>query len=288
MDWIQLLSTHSLMSAIFIFILGATIGSFLNVVIYRYPIMLKQEWEAECMELLNQPSSASTDKFNLTTPRSHCPHCKHAIPFWLNIPLLTYIIKQGKCAFCHTKIAFRYFLVEMLTAFLSVIVFLRYGATPQTSILLILTWGLIALAFIDFENQFLPDPITYTLLWLGLLVSTNHLFISPKSAIFGAIFGYLFLFCIAKGYLLLRKQEGMGLGDCKMLAMIGAYVGITALTNVILLSTLSALLVSVLLLSTKKIEFNKAIPFGPFIAIGGWVTLIFNAQLINWILSWAH
>lgn len=288
MDWLISFTTHPLTATMLIFILGAVMGSFLNVVIYRYPIMLKREWHAECAALLNQPRPEHAATFNLFYPRSHCAHCKRTLPFWLNIPIITYIIIHGSCAFCRKSISIRYLLVEILSALLCVIVFLRFGLTSQTLVLFILTWSLIALAFIDFENQFLPDIITYSLLWLGLFAASYHLFISPKDAIFGAIFGYLFLYVIAKSYSLLRKKEGMGLGDCKMLAMIGVFVGVASLLNVILLATFSALLVSLILLLFKKIHYHKPIPFGPFIAIGGWIVLVFNPPLLERIMPWVQ
>lgn len=286
MDWIFFFTTHVLTASIIIFIIGATVGSFLNVVVYRYPIMLKHEWHTECMLFLNKPLPKDSSTVNLFFPRSHCTHCKRTLPFWLNIPILTYLIIRGQCAFCHKEISIKYLLIELITAFLSVVVFLRYGITPQTGIMLLLTWGLIALSFIDFDNHFLPDSITHSLLWLGLFASTHHVFISPKSAIMGAIVGYLFLYAIAKGYVLLRKKEGMGLGDCKMLAMMGAFVGATSLLYVVLFSTLFALIISFILLMLKKIQFNKPIPFGPFIAIGGWLTLIIGPQFIERISLW--
>ncbi len=284
MDWIFFFTTHTLAASMIIFIIGATVGSFLNVVVYRYPIMLKQEWQAECLSFLNKPLPKNSSRLNLFFPRSHCTHCKRTLPFWLNIPIFTYLIIRGQCAFCHKKISIKYLLIELVTAFLSVAVFLRYGITPQTGVMLLLTWGLIALSFIDFDNHFLPDSITYSLLWLGLFASTHHIFISPKNSIIGAIVGYLFLYAIAKGYILLRKKEGMGLGDCKMLAMMGAFVGATSLLYVVLFSTLFALIISFTLLLFKKIQFNKPIPFGPFIAIGGWLTLMFGPQFFERIM----
>lgn len=286
MDWILSFTTHPLFASIIIFMIGAVVGSFLNVVVYRYPVMLKREWHAECMSFLNKSLPEETVAFNLFFPRSHCTHCKQTLPFWLNIPILTYLIIRGQCVFCHGKISTRYFFVEILTAFLSMAIFIRFGITPQTGVMLLLTWGLIALSFIDFENHFLPDAITYSLLWLGLFASIHHIFISPENAIIGAIAGYLFLYAIATGYILLRKKEGMGLGDCKMLAMIGAFVGATSLLYVVLFSTLFALTVSVTLLMFKKIQFSKPIPFGPFIAIGGWLTLMIGPQLIERMMLW--
>lgn len=288
MNWIYFFIAHPLVASIIIFFIGATVGSFLNVVVYRYPIMLKREWHAECMAFLNKPQPEHAAEFNLFLPRSHCTHCKRTLPFWLNIPILTYFVIGGRCAFCLEKIPVRYLLIEITTAFLSLAVFLRFGITPQTGVILLLTWGLIALSFIDLENHFLPDSITYSLLWLGLFASTYPLFISPKNAIDGAIFGYLFLYAIAKGYILLRKKEGMGLGDCKMLAMMGTFVGATSLLSVVLCSTIFALIISFTLLFFKKIQYHKPIPFGPFIAIGGWLTIIAGPQFIERMMLWPH
>ncbi|PIZ04617.1 MAG: prepilin peptidase [Gammaproteobacteria bacterium CG_4_10_14_0_8_um_filter_38_16] len=271
---------------VLIFIFGAVVGSFLNVVIYRYPIMLEHEWTQASLMHLKQSLPEKSNIFNLWAPRSHCPHCKTQIPFWHNIPIISFLLLKQKCAHCHQKISARYFFVEILTAILSVIVYLKLGLTWQTAMTFILTWGLIALSFIDLKHQFLPDPITYFLLWLGLFISTQHLFISMAHSIYGALIGYLFLFVIAKSYLLFRKKEGMGLGDCKMLAMIGAWVGAISLLNVLLISTILALIVSVIFIAAGKMQKGNTIPFGPYIAIGGWITLLFGADITQWITQW--
>lgn len=273
---------------ILIFILGAIAGSFLNVVIYRYPIMLEREWRKDCLALLKKTESESAAAFNLYVPRSHCPHCKTKIPFWHNIPIMSFMLLRGKCFRCHKKIAWQYFFVEMLSAITSVLVYCQFGLSDQTAMLLIFTWGLIALSFIDFNHQFLPDPITYFLLWLGLFISTQHFFITPEQAIIGALVGYLFLYLIAKGYIFLKKKEGMGLGDCKMLAMVGAWVGTLSLFNVLLCATLLALITALFFIALKKIQKTNPIPFGPFIAIGGFCTTVYGAQLMQYITQWVQ
>lgn len=277
------ISNHYTEALILFFIFGAIIGSFLNVVIYRYPIMLMRQWDSECREHLNQTLSEKAAPFNLCVPRSHCPQCKKQIPFWFNIPIISFLLLRGKCAYCHQTISLQYFFVEMISAITTVIVFQHFALSLQTPMLLLFTYGLIALSFIDLDYQFLPDAITFLLLWLGLIVSTQHIFTDPTDAIFGAIAGYLILWLIAKLYLLIRKKEGMGLGDCKMLAMIGAWVGITALLNVLLISALLALFVSLILLLCKKMDINKRIPFGPFIAIAGWCTVLYGPTMTVWI-----
>lgn len=273
---------------IIIFIVGAMAGSFLNVVIYRYPIMLEREWRKDCLALLKKPESENAAAFNLCVPRSHCPQCKTKIPFWHNIPIISFLLLRGQCFQCHAKISWQYFLVEVITAMLSVLVYLKLGLSDQAAVLLIFTWGLIALSFIDFNHQFLPDPITYFLLWLGLLISTQHFFINPTQAIFGALIGYLFLYLIAKGYILLKKKEGMGLGDCKMLAMVGAWVGALSLLNVLLCATFLALMAAIFFIALKKIQKTNPIPFGPFIAIGGFCTALYGTQLMQWIAQWVQ
>lgn len=286
MNWLLTLSTHPTMVLIFFIIFCAIIGSFLNVIIYRYPIMLEREWENDCLEHLKQPLKTKTDNFNICFPGSHCQACKHAIPFWLNIPIFSYLFLRGKCKFCKTPISFQYFLVEILAPILGTIVILKYGFTSTSMALLFLTFGLLVLSFIDFNHHFLPDAITYILLWCGLMISTDHILISSSQAIFGAISGYLFLWIIAKIYWFTRKKEGMGLGDCKMLAMIGAWVGPLALPNVLLLSTVFALLASIFLLLLKKINHNNPIAFGPYIALGGWCVMLFGDTLTKWLLAW--
>ncbi|OGT46831.1 MAG: hypothetical protein A3E82_05405 [Gammaproteobacteria bacterium RIFCSPHIGHO2_12_FULL_38_11] len=286
MNTLLFTTNHFYTAIIFVFIFGAIIGSFLNVVIYRYPIMLQHEWKNNCLEQLNLPVVANTKKFNLSLPRSHCPNCESQLPFWLNIPLLSYIFLLGKCQFCKAAISSQYFFVELISAILSVIIFLHFSISLQFWELLIFTYGLIALSFIDFNYQFLPDTIIFLLLWLGLIVSTQHYFTNPSSAIFGAIIGYVILWSVAKLFFIIRKKEGMGMGDCKMLAMCGAWVGTTALFNVLLLSTISALFVSIILLSFKRIQKNNPISFGPFIAIAGWYTVVYGIQLNLWISSW--
>jgi leader peptidase (prepilin peptidase)/N-methyltransferase len=267
MNWSLLISEHFTASIIFAAIFGAIIGSFLNVIIYRYPIMLMREWDDECRTQLNLSLPNKKDAFNLCVPQSHCPQCQKHIPFWHNIPILSFILLRGKCAYCHVSIPIQYFLVEIIAAFMTAFIFLHFALTLQAAEVLIFTYGLIVLSFIDINHQFLPDPITYILLWLGLIASTQHYFTCPTDAILGAIIGYLFLWAIAKIYILLRKKEGMGLGDCKLLAVMGAWGGPGPLINILLISTLLAIIVSGILMLFKKMTADNMIPFGPYIAI---------------------
>lgn len=285
MNILLFFSDHAALTSTFIFIFGAVIGSFLNMLIYRYPIMLEQEWHRDCLEQLGQSISTKKNKFNLCVPRSHCPKCRKQLSWYCNIPILSYLFLRGRCWFCHAAIPLQYFFVEMISAVLSIIVFWRFGITFLGLDVLLFTYGLIALGFIDFNHQFLPDVITFLLLWLGLIVSTQHYFTSPSDAIFAVIIGYLFLWVIAKLFFLLRKKEGMGMGDCKMLAMLGAWVGTHALLNVVLLSSASALFVVGVLIIFKKCKAHNRIPFGPFLAMGGWCTVMYGPQLNQWVVQ---
>lgn len=276
------------MVLVFLFILGAIVGSFLNVVIYRYPIMLEREWRRDCLNFLKQPFADEAEKLNLCTPRSHCIHCKKPIPYRFNIPIVSFFILKGKCHFCHASFSSQHLFVEIISALLPVLIFLQFGATMPAFALVILTWGLITLSFIDIQHQFLPDVITYCLLWLGLLLSLNHYFVSIENAMLGVIVGYLFLWLIGKSYLWLRKKDGIGLGDCKMLAMIGAWVGLNGLVSVLLLASFTGLIISLILVMFKKARYENPISFGPYLAIGGWCTAVYGQFILHWIMQWVQ
>lgn len=271
------ITQHITITLIILFIFGAMVGSFLNMLIYRYPIMLKRQWAAD------QDAQPNLETFNLCIPRSHCPQCKKMVMWWMNIPLLSYALLRGKCFHCKASIGLQYFLTEIIAAGTTLIVFSHTGVSLQLLEVLFFTYGLIALSFIDINHRILPDTIVYVLLWLGLIVATQHIYVDPTHAIYGAILGYSFLWIIAQLYALFRKKEGMGLGDCKMLAMIGAWVGAQSLMDVVLLSALLALIVSIFLLARKNIHKHSLIPFGPFIAIAGWSVVIYGDYLAKWI-----
>lgn len=285
MNWILFFESHFSILMIFVFIIGAIVGSFLNVVIYRYPIMLKAAWENECVEFLNENRQTRKSDINLFFPRSYCPHCQMTVPMWLNIPILSYLFLRGKCANCHERIALHYPIVELLTALLSMVVVAHFGLTWITLAIWIFTCCLIVLSVIDLQHQLLPDILTLSMLWLGLISSTKIGFISPVSAIQGAVIGYLFLWVIAQLYQLLRKKEGIGYGDCKMLAMFGAWVGTAALFNIVLLASVLALITNVYWLIRRKITMDQPVPFGPYLALSGWVTLIYGPVLLNWLVK---
>jgi len=285
MDIISYLQQNLGLTLTLVAIIGLVIGSFLNVVISRYPIMQKNMWKAECEEFLEITPTEKPSKLNLLTPRSHCPKCKNPIKAWHNIPLLSYLFLRGKCAFCKTDISAIYPIVELLSAAVAIIMVCRFDVTWEAFAAIIFSWGLITLSFIDFKEQFLPDTITISLLWIGLFVSCYNYFTTPEYAIMGAIIGYLILWSIAKLFKAIRKKEGMGYGDFKMLAMLCAWLGVGALLNVLLSAVFVALIVSLVLLGFKKIAKKNPIPFGPFLALGGFFTMIYGPFIVDFIVK---
>lgn len=277
-----LLLSHKLYFYIIIAILGLAVGSFCNVVIYRLPIMLHDSWHKECLSFLKQESTTIAKIFNLFVPRSHCPKCQQKVPAWHNIPLLSYLILRGKCHQCNKTISWRYPLVEILSCILSLIIAYRFGPSWQTAAIMVLTWALLILVFIDFSHQLLPDSITLGILWLGLLVNTFHLFTTPEQAILGAIFGYGSLWIVAKTFKLIRKQEGMGHGDFKLLALFGAWLGWEFLPAIILLSSLIGIVVGIALIVSRKHKYSSPMPFGPYLAIAGWIMFFCGQNIFSW------
>jgi leader peptidase (prepilin peptidase) / N-methyltransferase len=282
---------------IIIFLLGATVGSFLNVIIYRLPIMLQKSWHADAAELLGHkisPPSSNFKLFNLALPGSHCPHCKQKLSIWHNIPILSFILLKGKCAFCQKKIAIRYFYVELISAILSALLALHFSMSWTLLASLIFTWLLICITFIDIEHLLIPDSLNYLLLWLGLTASVLHIFpfSQPNSAIIGAIGGYLFLFLVANLFELLAKKPGMGHGDFKLLAALGAWTGWQMLLFIILFSSIFALTYAIgNVLQRKPNSRTPAhrlplqhkgtiVPFGPFLAIAGLIALLFHEPIL--------
>jgi leader peptidase (prepilin peptidase)/N-methyltransferase len=273
-------------NALFIFIsviFGLMVGSFLNVVIYRLPKIMEQEWHNNCLELQGKEISAQP-QFTLAQPRSACPHCAHKISALENIPIISYLILNGRCSSCKAPISMRYPLVEALTGALIGLVSWQFGYTTTTVFAWVFTFALIALTFIDFDTQLLPDDITLPLLWLGLLFNLNFGFTDLKSAVIGAMAGYLVLWSVFWLFKIIRGKEGMGYGDFKLLAAIGAWFGWKMLPAVILLSsTLGAIIGIALIIITKRGK-EVPMPFGPFLAIGGVAALFFGQQLASFYL----
>ena len=258
------------------------VGSFLNVVIYRLPIMLNKEWTAQAQAILEQPSPESVEEpFNLMVPRSRCPACGQLISAWQNIPVISWLALRGRCANCKTRIPSRYPLVELLTALATLLVLNIYGLTWLGLSAAAFTWIVITLTFIDFDTQLLPDQLTLPLLWLGLLCNLSGSYTSLESAVIGAVAGYLFLWCTYWGFKLITGKEGMGYGDFKLFAAIGAWFGWQVLPGTILIASGAGLLYAFITLIGKQRESSQPIAFGPFLAVGGWVSLLARDNVIS-------
>lgn len=280
------LQTHLYVPLIIAGILGLIVGSFLNVVIIRYPIMLESKWRRECQRYLKQPIENIKKRFDLLIPRSHCPHCQTPIKWRHNIPVISYFILLGRCANCKKRISPIYTIIEVLTCILTILTVSNFLITWQMLAALIMTWVLIVLCFIDLRKQLLPDTITLPMLWLGLLFSLFSLYVTPYLSILGAILGYIILWIAAWLYRIIRKKEGMGHGDLKMLAMLGAWFGPQMVINILIMAIIFALIASLFLLSLKKITTQKPIPFGPFIAVSAWISMMTGPTFLHWIIAY--
>lgn len=265
-------------------VLGALIGSFLNVVIYRLPVMMERGWREQCAEL-SGAAREEHETFNLVTPRSRCRQCGAGIGALHNIPVISYIFLRGRCQACKTPIGLRYPLVELLTALVSVAVAWRFGVSVQTLAALLLTWGLVAASFIDFDHQLLPDDITLPLLWLGLAVNINAWFTPLPHAVIGAIAGYLFLWLVFHAFKLLTGKEGMGYGDFKLFAVAGAWLGWQSLPLVILLASIAGAVIGLGAIALLGRDRKLPMPFGPFLAIALWVALLWDEQIVRAYLT---
>jgi len=273
-------SAHPLWVTGVIFILGLIVGSFLNVVIYRLPIMMNREWRSQCSELLELEAPPS-ERFNLAFPGSHCPACKHPIGALQNIPLLSYLLQRGKCRHCSTPISIRYPFIELITGIMSAVVIWQFGLGWQGIFALLFTWVLIALTVIDFDHQLLPDSLTMPLLWLGLLLSLSNLFAETHASIIGAVAGYLLLWSVYWIFKLATGKEGMGYGDFKLLAALGAWMGWEAIPLIVLLSSLVGASVGVSLILFRGHNRQLPIPFGPYLAAAGWIALLWGNDIVG-------
>ena len=261
-------------------LLGLLIGSFLNVVIVRFPNMMMHAWTLQSRDWLKiEVDSSATAPPSLAKPGSHCPHCKTPIKAWQNIPLLSWFALGGKCGQCKTAISIRYPLVELLSGVLSAVVVYKFGWSAQSMFGMLLTWVLIALAFIDFDHKLLPDEIVLPTLWLGLALSLWPVFTLPHNAIIGAIAGYLSFWVVFQVFLKLTGKEGMGYGDFKLMGLLGAWLGWEFLPQIILISTILGSIVGITLMVFKKASGELAIPFGPYIALAGWVAMLWGNEL---------
>ena len=279
---------------------GLMIGSFLNVVVYRLPKMMETEWQEQCRLVLdsgereppaNTPDGESElttpeqNSFNLFFPNSHCPKCDHEIKPWENIPILSYLFLKGKCSHCQTIIPLRYPAVELITGILSTVVAYMLGPTWQCLAVLFLTWALIALSLIDLDHMLLPDEITLLYLWAGLLLNINGLFVPIEQAVLGAILGYLSLWSVYWLFKIITGKEGMGYGDFKLLAMLGAWMGWQLLPLIIILSSIVGAIIGISLILFKGRDRQIPIPFGPFLAAAGWIAILWGEPMMSFYLN---
>jgi leader peptidase (prepilin peptidase)/N-methyltransferase len=285
MEILGILAASPVLFSLVAGLFGLLIGSFLNVVIYRLPVMMEREWRIQCADLMGQ-TPPDEPVFNLVTPRSRCPQCNHIIGAKENIPLVSYLLQRGRCAHCKTPISIQYPFIEALTGLLTVVVAWHFGFGWQAAAAIVLTWALIALSVIDFKTQLLPDSITLPFLWFGIALALFGIFTDLNSSVIGAMAGYLSLWSVYHLFRLLTGKEGMGFGDFKLLALLGAWQGWQFLPAIIILSSLvGAILGSVLILLRGR-DRNLPMPFGPFLAIAGWITLLWGDSLNQAYMRW--
>ncbi len=291
MSFIAFFQTNPTAFIIVVSMIGLLVGSFLNVVIYRLPIMMEREWKSQCCELLEQdnPTKETQRTFNLSKPRSRCPNCNHAITALENIPIVSYLIQGGQCKGCGDKISVRYPVVELMTAILTAIVAWRFGFGWPAFGGIVLTWALITLSGIDFDTQLLPDSITLPFLWLGIAFNLFFAaYTDLASSVIGAMAGYLSLWSVYWLFKLVTKKEGMGYGDFKLLGLIGAWLGWEVLPLTIILSSVAGAVIGVSLIMFKSHGRETPIPFGPYLAIAGWIALCWGQDLTNLYLGSLH
>ena len=288
MELISLLENNLVFFLATVFVLGLMVGSFLNVVIYRLPVMMEREWKAQAREFTGEVDDAGEEApFSLSRPASRCPSCSHKIRFYENIPVLSYLVLRGKCSSCKAAISLRYPLIELLTGILSVVVAWHFGFGWQTAAALLLTWALIALSMIDIDHQLLPDAITLPFLWLGLLLSLFPVFADIRDSLIGAIAGYLSLWTVYQLFKLVTGKEGMGYGDFKLLALLGAWMGWQALPMIVLLSSAVGAVLGGAMILIQGRDRAQPIPFGPYLAIAGWIALLWGEQITHAYLRWS-
>lgn len=273
-----------------VLVIGMMVGSFLNVVIHRLPKMMENDWRRQCVEFLHpeiaeKAAESSAPSYNLVIPRSACPSCGHRISALENVPIFSYMFLRGKCSACKAPISIRYPIVELLTGLATAYAAWRFGVTWTTAFAILYIWALVALTFIDADTTLLPDDITLPLLWLGLLVNLGGTFIDAQSAIVGAVAGYLILWTVYWGFKLLTGKEGMGYGDFKLLAAIGAWLGWQMLPLVILLSAVVGTVVGIAGILLRGRERGAKLPFGPYLAAAGFIALFWGQKLNMWYLG---
>lgn len=270
-------------------LLGLMLGSFINVVAHRLPIMMERDWRKECLEFLEQEQQGeeTSELLGLSKPRSRCPKCGHQISALENIPVLSYLFLRGRCSDCREPISRRYPIVEAFTGVASLAVAWHFGFSWQTAAALPLTWSLIALSLIDFDHKLLPDSIVLPGLWAGLVLSLFGIFTDARASIIGAVAGYLVLWAVFQLFKLITGKEGMGYGDFKLLALFGAWFGWQYLVQIVLLSSLVGAVVGVSLILFLGRDRQIPIPFGPYLAAAGWISMLWGEQINSLYLTWA-
>ncbi len=296
MQFIQLLQENIALALVVFGLLGLCVGSFLNVVIHRIPLMMIYGWRQECSQFMIEQADmprehtlpianivATDQPITLSRPASRCPHCAHKIRWYENIPLISWLALKGRCSNCKAAIGLRYPVVELVTALLSVLVIYKFGVNATGLSALVLVWTLVALTGIDFDTQLLPDRLTFPLAGLGLAVNSQGWFVSPTQSIWGLLFGFLSLWIVVKVFYLITKKHGMGQGDFKLLAVLGAWLGPMMLPLIILLSSLLGSIVGIILM--KKQGESRPFAFGPYIAVAGIVALLYGSDIVSWYLG---
>ena len=272
--------------AVLVALLGVVVGSFLNVVIVRLPVIMHREEQRFVLEANNQAvSDELSGTYTLLKPASHCPQCKSTVRWWMNIPLLSYLLLRGRCASCKLRISAQYPIVELACSAAAVLAVVHFGVTVKACAAMLLLWALITLTVIDLNTQLLPDVITLPIMWAGLLFNTQALFVPLSSAVWGAVLGYLSLWSVYQVFKLITGKDGMGYGDFKLLAALGAWLGVGMLLPMILFSSLAGAAVGLALIALKRRDLTDAIPFGPYLAAGGVLALFYGHQIMGWYLG---
>ncbi|MEX0976794.1 MAG: A24 family peptidase [Woeseia sp.] len=286
----ELLTGSPLLFVGLVFIVSLLIGSFLNVVIYRLPIMMEREWRAQCAAMAEAPAAELPGgRFDLVVPRSRCPSCGTPIAAWQNVPVISYLLLRGRCASCKATISRRYPAVELFTALLAAIAAWHFGFGWEALAAVLLTFCLISVSVIDIDHQIIPDSISLPLLWIGLSLSlfnplpgADTLFIEPRASIVGALAGYLSLWSVYHLFRMLTGKEGMGYGDFKLLAALGAWLGWQMLPLIILLSAIVGATVGIAMIVIRRHDRNVPIPFGPYLAAAGWIAMLYGRDITDW------
>ncbi|WP_371928411.1 A24 family peptidase [Pseudomonas sp. SXM-1] len=266
-------------------LLGLIVGSFINVLVWRLPKMLEREWRAQAHEVLGLPAEPVAAPYNLMHPNSCCPRCNHPIRPWENIPLLSYVLLKGRCSSCHQSIGARYPITELACGLISAVVAWHFGFGWAAGAVSLLSWGLLAMSLIDADHQLLPDVLVLPLLWLGLILNSFGVFVSLHDALWGAVAGYMSLWSVFWVFKLITGKDGMGHGDFKLLAMLGAWGGWQILPMTLLLSSLVGGMGGLILLRLRKAQASTPMPFGPYLAIAGWIALLWGGQITDFYLQ---